>query len=52
MKAMGENDVVILNTIIAIIVTAIGSFISYYFSNKKAEKDALRDYKYSAKAAL
>jgi hypothetical protein len=52
MKAMGENDVVILNTVIAIIVTAIGSFISYYFSNKKAEKDALRDYKYSAKKQL
>lgn len=48
---MVENTVII-STIIAFIISAIGSFISYLFSIKKAESDARRDYEYEAKKQL
>jgi flagellar basal body-associated protein FliL len=44
-----DINAVIISTIIAFIVSAIGSYVSYFFSIKKAEKDARRDYEYEAK---
>ncbi len=49
---MSENDAIILNTIIAVAVSAIGSLISYFLSVKKGEKDARRDYEYDARKQL
>jgi hypothetical protein len=47
-----DINVVIISAIIAFIVSATGSYISYFFSIKKAEKDARRDYEYEAKKRL
>ncbi len=49
---MVEENTVLTSTIIALIVSAIGSYISYFFSIKKADKDARRDYEYEAKKRL
>jgi hypothetical protein len=46
------TDPVIINTIIAIVVSGIGSYVSYFFSTKKAEQDARRDYQYDARKRL
>ena len=47
-----DGNTVIISTLIAFIVSAIGSYVSYFFSIKKAEKDARRDYEYEAKKRL
>src|SRR5437867_4725280 len=45
-------DVVNLNTVIAIVAAGVGSYVSYFFSIRKAEKDARRDYEYKARIKL
>jgi hypothetical protein len=49
---MVEDNTVLMSTIIAFIVSATGSYMSYFFSIKKADKDARRDYEYEAKKRL
>jgi hypothetical protein len=49
---MFEIDTVIISTVIALVVSATGSFLSYFFSTKKAEQDARRDYQYDARKRL
>jgi hypothetical protein len=54
---MSGNDTVnfgtiIFSVIIPIIISGVGAAFSYYFSNKNAEKAALRDYRYGARKRL
>jgi hypothetical protein len=49
---MVEINTVAISTITAFVISAIGSYISYFFSTKKAERDARRDYEYEAKKRL